>query len=107
MGGYAWYKEEELIAIWFASIGINPGVIAMLLEGRGYIRTEKSVRQKIKEIRELNNLGPSSSALRLDLVDTWIELTSQQQNIDIHDLLRPNPKDQEIINQVRDNGYCV
>jgi hypothetical protein len=99
MAGFTWIAEEEIIAIWLASVGVSQPVIARLLGEKGYSRTIIAVGQKIGTIRKDHNLGPSSTELNLEYVDEWIH--DRGRDLDLKGLLRPTLQDQRIINQVR------
>jgi hypothetical protein len=99
MAGFTWIAEEEIIAIWLASVGISKPVIARLLKEKGFSRTIVAVGLKIDAIRKTNNLGRASTELNLEYVDEWIH--DRGRDLDLKGLLRPTLQDQQIINQVR------
>lgn len=99
MAGFTWIAEEEIIAIWLASVGVSQPVIARLLVEKGYSRTIAAVGQKIATIRREYNFGLSSTELNLEYVDEWIH--GKGCDLDLKGLLRPTLQDLRIINQVR------
>jgi hypothetical protein len=99
MAGFTWSVEEKIIAVWLASVGIDPAVIARILSEKNYSRTMIAVREQVKFIRIENNLGNASNELNLERVDEWVRDVGR--DLDLNSLLRPTLKDQEIIKQVR------
>lgn len=100
MAGFAWAAEEEIIAIWLASVGVSLPAIVRLLGEKGYSRTMVAVSHKIRTIRNDHNLGSAYRELNLEYVDYWIH-DNRGRDLDLKSLLRPTLRDQQIIDQVR------
>jgi hypothetical protein len=99
MAGFTWTAEEEIIAIWLASVGVSKPVIARVLREKGFSRTIIAVGQKIDKIRKDHDLGMASTEMNLKHVDDWIH--ERGRDLDLKGLLIPTLQDQQIINQVR------
>jgi hypothetical protein len=97
MAGFTWTVEEKIIAVWLASVGIDPAVIARVLSEKNYSRTMIAVREQVNKIRVEYNLGNASNELNLERVDEWVRDVGR--DLDLNGLLRPTLKDQEIIKQ--------
>lgn len=96
MAGYPWVEEEEILVMWYASLGLNHNTIASLLRDRGFLRTTTAVRNKIDAIRKEKALGINSHSLNPIKVDEWIGQSCQQ--CDVARLLFPTQSERSIVN---------